>query len=229
MEHLLQPGSGGNSQIATAICPNIRRMEQATIEQLKKVEIRETARLLALAFSTRPGLIKILKGQRDKECRAIAMFEFSLKHQPGNTLAAKKDNRIVGVIRFVEWPHCQLSPLQLLRFFPTMLVEMRSTALHYARQGLTWYRLDPKQPHWHIDPIAVIPEMHRQGIGSQLLTCFCKQMDEKGDRAYLETDKPEYVRLYGRFGFEVTGEADVHSRHFWFMWRKPRGKSANQP
>ncbi len=202
-------------------------MEQVSIEQLKKEEIRETARVLALAFFSRPGLIKILKGQRDKERRAIAIFEFSLKHLRGNTLVAQKGNRVVGAIRFVQWPHCQLSPLQTLRYLPTMLIEMRSTALHHARQGLTWYRLDPKQPHWHIDPIAVLPEMQKQGIGSQLLSRFCKQMDEKGDRAYLETGKPEYVSFYERFGFDVTGEADVRGRHFWFMWRQPLRKSAD--
>lgn len=204
-------------------------MEKVIIEQLKKGEIRDSARVLALAFSTRPGLIKMLKGQRDKERRAVAHFGFELKHLPGNVLVAKKGNRVVGVIRYTDWPHCQLSPLQTLRYLPTMLIEMRSTALHHARQGLTWDRLDPKQPHWHINPIAVIPEMHRQGIGSQLLSHFCQQMDRKSDKAYLETDKSEYVRLYERFGFEVTGEADVRGKHFWFMWRQPRVKSANQP
>jgi predicted N-acetyltransferase YhbS len=198
----------------------MKNMEQVSIEPLKREEISETARLFALAFSTRPGLIKILKGQRDKERRAVAMFEFPLKHLPGSTLVAKKDNRVVGAIRFVEWPHCQLSPLQTLRFLPTMLAEMRSTALHHARQGLTWYRLDPKQPHWHIDPIAVLPEMQKQGIGSRLMTRFCEQMDKQGGKSYLETDKPEYVRFYEHFGFEVIREANVRGRHFWFMWRK---------
>jgi predicted N-acetyltransferase YhbS len=196
-------------------------MEQVIIEPLKREEIRDSARVLALAFSRRPGLIKMLKGQRDKERRAVAHFEFELKYLAGNVVVAKRDNRIVGVIRYVEWPHCQLSPLQLLRFLPAMLAEMKSTALPHAIQGLTWYRLDPKQPHWHIDPIAVLPEMHRQGIGSQLLARFCEQMDEDGGRAYLETDKPEYVRFYERFGFKVRGEADVRARHFWFMWRQP--------
>ena len=180
-----------------------------------------------MAFSTRRGLIKILKNQRDKERRAIVMFEFPLKHLPGNTLVAKKEDRVVGVIRYVEWPHCQLSPLQTLKYLPTMLIEMRSTALHHARQGLTWYRLDPKQPHWHIDPIAVLPEMQKQGIGSQLMTRFCKQMDEMREKAYLETDKPEYVRFYEHFSFEVTGETDVQGRHFSFMWRQPLRKSAD--
>jgi predicted N-acetyltransferase YhbS len=204
-------------------------MEQVNIEPLRREEIRETARLFALAFSTRPGLIRILKGLRDKERRAVALFEFELKHLPGCVLVAKKDNRVVGAIRFVEWPHCQLSPLQTLRFLPIMLAEMRSTALPHARQGLTWYRLDPKQPHWHIDPIAVLPEMQGKGIGSQLMTRFCEQMDKQGGKAYLETDKPEYVRLYERFDFMVTGEADVKGRHFWFMWRKLLIESTNQP
>ena len=38
---------------------------------------------------------------------------------------------------------------------------------------------------------------------------------------YLETDKPENVTLYERFGFKVTGEAKVFGVPNWFKWREP--------
>ena len=43
-----------------------------------------------------------------------------------------------------------------------------------------------------------------------------------GDVAYLETDKPENVSFYQRFGFEVTEEAQVLGIPNWFMLRRPR-------
>ena len=47
-------------------------------------------------------------------------------------------------------------------------------------------------------------------------------MDSAGALAYLETDKPENVRFYERFGFEVVTEDDVVGVHNWFMTR-PNG------
>jgi hypothetical protein len=37
--------------------------------------------------------------------------------------------------------------------------------------------------------------------------------------SYLETDKPENVRLYQRFGFRVIESADVLGVRNWFMSR----------
>jgi hypothetical protein len=42
----------------------------------------------------------------------------------------------------------------------------------------------------------------------------------------LETDKPENVRLYERFGFEVRCHAFVLGVQNWFMWRQPTRHSA---
>jgi hypothetical protein len=39
--------------------------------------------------------------------------------------------------------------------------------------------------------------------------------------AYLETDRPENVRLYEKFGFVTTSEALVLGTPNWFMQRRP--------
>ncbi len=82
-----------------------------------------------------------------------------------------------------------------------------------------WSKHHPEEPHWHLGPIAIVPEMQGQGIGSQLLEHFCKQVDQAGQAAYLETDRPENVPLYERFGFSVTGETILLGVRNWFMWR----------
>lgn len=40
------------------------------------------------------------------------------------------------------------------------------------------------------------------------------------DAFVLETDKPENVRLYKRFGYHVTAEAEVLGVTSWFMTRE---------
>ncbi len=86
----------------------------------------------------------------------------------------------------------------------------------------TWSKHHPTEPHWHLGPIAIVPELQGQGIGSQLLEHFCSHVDQAGQAAYLETDRPENVPLYERFGFKVTEEAPVLGVRNWFMWRPPR-------
>jgi hypothetical protein len=54
-----------------------------------------------------------------------------------------------------------------------------------------------------------------------MLAVYCEQLDLAGDAGYLETDKPENVRLYERFGFEVQSHAFVLGVQNWFMWREP--------
>lgn len=58
------------------------------------------------------------------------------------------------------------------------------------------------------------------GVGSKLMRVFAARMDAAGDAAYLETDKPENVRFYEKFGFQVTGEEEVLGVTNWFMLRR---------
>ena len=56
----------------------------------------------------------------------------------------------------------------------------------------------------------------------RLLESFCEHLDRLQAAGYLETDRPENVPLYERFGFSVIGEAPVYGARSWFMWRPPR-------
>jgi hypothetical protein len=52
-----------------------------------------------------------------------------------------------------------------------------------------------------------------------MLADFCGRMDRGAASSYLETDKPENVRFYERFGFAVRAQADVLGVRNWFMQR----------
>ncbi|MGW4247775.1 GNAT family N-acetyltransferase, partial [Nocardia sp. NPDC004722] len=82
-----------------------------------------------------------------------------------------------------------------------------------------WGRRDPAEPHWHLGPVAVDDGLQGQGIGSRMLTDFCARVDDRRAAAYLETDKPENVKFYERFGFTVLDEAEVLGVPNWFMHR----------
>jgi hypothetical protein len=52
-----------------------------------------------------------------------------------------------------------------------------------------------------------------------MLAAFCARMDDWRTSSYLETDKPENVIFYKKFGFTVVVEAEVQGIPNWFMLR----------
>ena len=72
-----------------------------------------------------------------------------------------------------------------------------------------WGKHDPDEPHVHLGPLGVDAHLQGQGVGSLILAEHCRRLDAAGILGYLETDKPDNVRLYERFGYVVTAEAPV--------------------
>jgi GNAT superfamily N-acetyltransferase len=151
-------------------------------------------------------------------------MQLALERLPGRTFVAKEDGQIVGGMRMVQWPDCQLPLSKMLPLLPKMIMILKTKIFRVMKWIPVWAKMDPKEPHWHYGPFAVLPERQGQGIGSQLLTYFCERVDEQGGAAYLETDKAENVQLYQRFGFQVTSETPVLGVPNWFMWRAGQAK-----
>jgi len=193
-------------------------MESVKIQQLQEAELRQAAMVLGRAFSTQPNNLAIF-GEKNIEQQSRSLFWLMLKRFPGIVYGARKDDQIVGVMRMVEWPRCQMKPLQVLRHLPSLLIISRGGALRGLRLRQVWARHDPKKPHWHIDPLGVDPELQGKGVGSQLMTFFCERVDAEHKAAYLETDRPANVPFYQRFGYAVTGEAEINGVRNWLMWR----------
>ena len=177
-----------------------------TIEPLLPEDISAVSVVMGRAYVTNPLNIAVF-GSHPRHPEGL--MRIALDRFPGQTFVAKDDGQIVGAMRMVEWPNCQLSPLKMLPLLPSMLKVLGGSIINVFKWLPVWAKLDPKQPHWHFGPFSVLPERQQQGIGSKLLTYFCEHLDRLSAAAYLETDKPENVRLYQRFGFEVTSEAPV--------------------
>ncbi len=194
-----------------------------TIEPMRPEEIPAVSAMMGKAYATNPINIAVF-GPNPR--RSEGFMRVALERLPGQAFVAKDDGQIVGGMKMVEWPDCQLPPSKMLPILPAMLKILGWRITKVLKWMPAWAKLDPKQPHWHFGPFGVLPERQGQGIGSQLLTYFCEHVDRLGMAAYLETDKPENVRLYQRFNFDVTSEASVLGVPNWFMWRSPGDKKA---
>jgi predicted N-acetyltransferase YhbS len=192
---------------------------------MQPADLPEAAAVLNRAFGHRPVPRPLPAHKRlERERRLDAIHRAMLGRLPGQTLVARKEGRIVGVMRIVKWPQCQVTPRQGLAMLPSMLGLVRWDWLRWLMSRYVWWRHDPRRPHWHIDPLGVDTELQGRGIGSLLLRRFCELVDEASLPGYLETDTPDNVRLYQRFGFDVTGKATIMGRTDWFMWRPAAGE-----
>ncbi len=152
------------------------------------------------------------------------LFGVSIPSMTCPPLVARRGDHIVGVCGMAPPGMCQGTPATMLRMLPGLVMIGPAAALRAINWMNKWKALDPKERHWHLGPVAVEPGLQGMTVGSQMLERFCAHVDALGEMAYLETEKPENVRLYERFGFVTVAEAEVIGCHNWFMRREPREK-----
>lgn len=193
------------------------------LREMTKEDIPQALEALGKAFVTNPNTIATIGSKPASERGMEIAFAGIFKYLPGQVFIAELDGKIVGAMRIVEWPGCQMSLFQSLKMLPSMLGAI--WGLGQLMRGIkllnAWKKHDPKKPHWHLDPLGVTPELQGKGIGSQMMEFYCKIIDRKGMAAYHETDRPENVPFYERFGFKVVAEETINGVKNWYMWRSP--------
>lgn len=80
----------------------------------------------------------------------------------------------------------------------------------------------PRTPHAHLVFLGVMKSAQGRGVGSEILKQTLAPLDAAGTVAYLECSTERNAALYGRHGFETSGEFDLPGLHMWAMVRKPR-------
>ena len=85
------------------------------------------------------------------------------------------------------------------------------------------FEVHPREPHWYLDVLAVIPEKQRRGVGGALLAAFLARVDADRAASYLETDREENLAFYAAAGYEVVREVCVLGTNVWCMWRDAPG------
>lgn len=85
------------------------------------------------------------------------------------------------------------------------------------------WAVHPREPHWYLFAVGVVPEATGQGRGSALLAPMLHRCDEEQLPAYLEASSDANARLYERLGFEPRDEVEMlEGVRVRPMWREPR-------
>lgn len=110
---------------------------------------------------------------------------------------------------------------------PRMIQELGvQRSLRISSWLATWSKHDPRDPHCHLGPIGIDPVTQGRGIGQRLMALYCEDLDRIAISGYLETDRPENVAFYQRFGFEVAHEIPILGTPNFLMRRPPGSKGA---
>jgi len=186
----------------------------------------EAARMLAQAFATNP--LHVAAFGPGQVAKSEAFFRGGLAAMKGPKRVALDGSRVVGLVHWVRSPGCRFSAGEKLRMMPVMMRGFGVPAtLRVASWLGAWSKRHPQEEHGHLGPIGVGPEQQGRGVGRRLMDVYCDALDRDGIAGYLETDRPENVRFYRRFGFDVVAEAPVLGVPNFYMWRGPRAAASS--
>ena len=142
--------------------------------------------------------------------------------------ARQPDGRLVGVAAWVR-PGCYpLGGAAQLRQAGGALWALLPSP-RGLRDGTRYLlaidKVHPKEPAWYLNLLVADPSAQRAGVGAALQGGVLERADLEGMPAYLETQNPDNLPYYRRFGYEVVDELRPvpHGPPLWTMRRPAAG------
>ena len=193
-------------------------MDSLKISFMELSDIQEAVKVLSSAMLDNPLHMAVFKGNGENQRLEIEnMFAELFQNLPGIVFLAKENNDIVGVMRMKSCQGRQPGDE------PKEQADENDNNWRKSVWHREWALNDPKEQHWHLGPIGVLPSHQGLGIGSRMMEIFCREVDKCSAKAYLETDLDINVRFYEKFGFKVVSENDIFDVKNRYMVRPSQG------
>ena len=185
-------------------------MSNFHISFMQQNDIQKAVKLLSIAMLNNPHHISVLLGNGERQRMEIEnMFLELFNNLPGIVFLVKEDEEIIGVMRMKSCTGKSIDD-------PGAAKDEKDINWRKSVWFRQWAMHDLVEQHWHLGPIGVLPSHQGMGVGTALMTRFCKEVDNCSAKAYLETDLDENVRFYEKFGFQCIAESiifDVPNRY----------------
>jgi GNAT superfamily N-acetyltransferase len=184
----------------------------------------------ARAFHNDP-FFEFLAPRPIQRARGLSLFcrsYVSVLGDAGHVLGARRpDGRLVGVAAWVKPGRYPLPvPSQLREAGGAFLaLASRPKALvDGSKYLLAIDRVHPREDLWYLQLLVVDPSVQRLGIGGMLQRPELARADEEGLPCYLETQNPDNLPYYRRFGYETVKELHPvkNGPPLWTMRREPK-------
>ena len=188
-------------------------MSNFHISLMEQNDIKISAKVLSIAMLNNPHHIGVFLGNgEDERLKIEKMFFELLDNLPGIVFLAKKNAKIIGVMRMKS---CIGKPIG----DPDLIEDEKDINWRKYVWFKEWAEHDPVEQHWHLGPVGVLPPYRGMGVGTALMKRFCSEVDNCSAKAYLETDLDENVRFYKKFGFERISESLIFNVANRYMLR----------
>jgi hypothetical protein len=128
---------------------------------MRQNDIPVVADLMARAYSTSPLNLSAIGTDLNLYRNFMTL---ALEKLGGQTYIAKDSGQIVGGMRMVRWPDCQLPPGKMLPLLPKMVMILKGKIFRVMKWIPVWAKRGPKEPHWHFGPFSVVPERQVKGL-----------------------------------------------------------------
>src|SRR5262245_7421615 len=191
------------------------------VEKYSPATLDTVTSVLADAFVTSPLHVAAFGAGRMDQNRLF--FRIGLRHMfTGEAhVVTSPAGEICGYAHFNPAPYCLPAPEEIPNAMATLMQPLGDAIPRVIQWFGRWCHLDPDEPHIHLGPLGVAPEMQGKGAGTALMNRYLEHLKEKNAAGYLETDKAENVKFYEKFGFKVRREEALIGTSTWYMWREP--------
>jgi GNAT superfamily N-acetyltransferase len=189
----------------------------------------DAAVVAARAFHNDP-FFEFLAPRPLQRSRGLALFcrgYVSALGDAGYVLGARRpDGRLVGVAAWVRPGRYPLSVSSQLRqsaeAFWALAIRPRAL-LDGTKYLLAVEKAHPRERLWYLQLLVVDPSEQRRGIGGLLQRPGLQRADEDGLACYLETQNPDNLPYYRRFGYDVVEELRpvTNGPPLWTLRREP--------
>jgi GNAT superfamily N-acetyltransferase len=194
------------------------------VKKYSAERLDECVAVLANAFVTNP-LHRAAFGPGRRDQNGL-FFRIGLRHMfIGSSFVALVDGAVAGYVHFNPSPYCLPAPEEIPIAMATVLKPLGEAIPQVIRWFTRWCHLDPGEPHVHLGPIGVAPDMQGRGVGTALMRRYVEHLEQQNSAGYLETDRAENVEFYKKFGFAVRHEETLIGTPTWYMWRAPGERS----
>jgi ribosomal protein S18 acetylase RimI-like enzyme len=186
-------------------------MSQVTsIRELRDDEIQSATGLIARGMRDNPLHIHAFgrdAGARVERLRRMFDVALPILLKKGVLLGAFDGAVLIGIAGMVSSDKCQPTSSEKVELLPRLIPAIGFGALMRVRRWMkAWGTRDLEEDHWHLGPVAVDAHLQGKGIGSRLMVEYCARLDRIDAVGYLETDKPNNVPFYQKFGFQTIAD-----------------------
>ena len=175
-------------------------------------DLDQAAMVAARAFHHDP-FFEFLDPRGVTRARGLALFWRASIAAAGPraqlTGARDGDGRLIGVSVVVppgRWPLPAAAQARQMAGAARAMALRPPALVAGLRYLLAIEAAHPGDDLWYLLLLVVDPSAQRRGIGALLQEEMLRRSEEEGRDCYLETQKPENVPYYRRFGYEVEQE-----------------------